>query len=130
MKITGWSRLGIVFSIIWIFSVSITALYQYSLSDSHESSLLVEWKSAKPMPWEIDWKDTPPKKGDVFDPDAFLRSKGMSQNEIDSLSAEPSFQWFSIILLALLPPIILWAFFLALSKTILWVHAGFKGSNE
>ena len=129
MKLSGWQRLGIVVSVVWAMGVFGTAIYQHSYSSSHESALLVAWDDMKPKPWEIDWQNEPPKVGDVFDPDEYLRSKGMSQEEINALSAQPSFKWLSIILVAFAPPIIFAFLFFIIRSAFLWVYAGFKKAS-
>lgn len=126
MKLSGWARMGTVLSIIWALGVIGTSAYEYYLSPLHESSALVSWADSKPKPWQVDWKNNPPKIGDTFDPDAYLRSKGMSQQKIDALSYKPSFRWSSIALFVFVPPFVAWLVVIVLRFVISWVATGFK----
>ena len=130
MKLSGWARVGTVLSIMWALGVVGAAAYQYYLSSSRETSALVSWGDSKPKPWQSEWGDNPPKKGETFDPDAYLRGKGMSQQEIDALSHTPSFRWSSIGLFMSAPPLIAWLLFIVFGFLISWVVAGFKRNNS
>jgi hypothetical protein len=130
MKLSGWARVGTVLSTIWVLGVIGTSAYEYYLSPLHENSALVSWDDSKPKPWQADWGNSPPKKGDTFDPDAYLRSKGMSQQEIDALSYKPSFRWSSIALFCFGPPIVAWLVVVVLRIVISWVVGGFKGNDS
>jgi len=126
MKLSGWARVGIVLSIIWALGVIGTSAYEYYLSPLHENSALVSWSDSKPKPWQVDWKNNPPKTGDTFDPDAYLRSKGMSQQEIDALSYKPSFRWNFIALFVFAPPLVVWFVVMVFRFVVSWVAVGFK----
>ena len=124
MKLSGWSRLGIVLSVVWALLVLGVAIHTYTSPPS--SSSLVAWGDGKPKPWDINWGDAKPKTGDVFDPDAFLRSKGMSQQEIDALSYKPEFRWGAISQYVFVPILLSWLLILLIRLAISWVVAGFK----
>lgn len=123
MKLNGWTRLGIVLSIAWVILVIGLATIEY-FTDSKNDSLLVSRHDARPKPWEIDWlnEDTKLSEGDVFDPDEYLLSKGMTQDEIDSLSIEPNLRIINLGLLLFLPVLMMWTVGFSYS----WVWEGFR----
>ena len=125
-KLSGWTRTGILLSFIWMLCIIGIAVDEYYFSELHKTSSLVSWTNNRPEPWDIDWSKGDLKKGDVFDPDEYLRSKGMSQKEIDMLSSTPNFRWINIGLFAVLPPAIVWIFLVALWSSITWVVRGFN----
>lgn len=124
MKLSGWSRLCVVFSVVWALLVLGVAIYTYTSPPS--DSNLVAWVDIKPKPWNINWGDEKPKTGDVFDPDAFLRSKGMSQQDIDALSYKPEFRWGMISQYMFAPILLSWLMIFLLRLAIRWVLDGFK----
>lgn len=130
MKIFGWARLGIVVSIAWAIGVIGIATYEYHYSSPRESSSLIFWENSKLKPWQDDWRKSPPQKGEAFDPDAYLRSKGMSQQEVDTLSYQPSFRWSSIALFVFGPPLFAWLLVIVFGFAISWVAAGFKENDN
>ncbi len=124
MKLSGWLRLGVVLSVVWALLVLGVAVQTY-LSSPSDSSLVV-WVDGKPKPWDINWGAEKPKNGEVFDPDAYLRSKGMSQQEIDGLSSKPEFQWWAIAQYVFVPILLTWLLIFLLRFAISWVAQGFK----
>ena len=61
-----------------------------------------------------------------FDPDAYLRSTGMKQREINLLSYEPHFCATSVSLIAIIPPIALFIMIWIFKFATMWVIAGFR----
>ncbi len=124
MKLSGWLRLGVVLSVVWALLVLGVAVPTYSSSPSDSS--LVVWVDGKPKPWDINWGAEKPKNGAVFDPDAYLRTKGMSQQEIDRLSSKPEFRWGAIAQYVFVPILLTWLLIFLLRLAISWVAHGLK----
>ena len=128
MRFGGWTRLGIVLSLAWFAAVLVWSMIDYN-SNSRRDTVLIHWNDHKPKPWEIDWTEEELSKvvpGYVFSPDAYLRSKGMSQSEIDQLPTTPEVKWLNLLALSYLPPGLLWI----IGLSVAWVHAGFNRSGK
>jgi hypothetical protein len=124
MKLSGWSRLGVVFSMVWALLVLGVAINAYTSPPSDSS--FVAWVDGKPKPWDVNWGDEKPKKDEVFDPDAYLRSKGMTQQQIDALSYKPEFRWSIIAQYVFVPILLSWILIFLFRLAVSWVADGFK----
>lgn len=128
MKIGGWSRIGIVVTALWLFGVATFAAVEYA-AKKDDAGLLVSWEQNKPKPWEIDWSKSPPVKSQIFDPDAYMRSQGMTQAEIDAIPYLPVWHWKRLLSLTLGVPALLWLVTAFGALAIRWIRAGFRDSE-
>lgn len=133
IKLSGWARVGVLLSIIWALGVIGLTLNQYYLSTTHESSALVLWEESRIDLSKVIW-DEPPKNGDTFDPDAYLKKvkeqKGLSQKQIDALSLKPRFRWDGIAAYTLIPPLVGWLLVIVCWMAVSWVAAGFRENGR
>lgn len=49
MKLSGWTRILVVLSIIWAVFICGLASYQFYFSSSTKTTLLVEWMNIRPI---------------------------------------------------------------------------------
>jgi hypothetical protein len=59
MILSGWVRLGIMLTLIWLLAIGGLAGSEYA-AQHHGPGILVSWEQNKPKPWEIDWSKNPP----------------------------------------------------------------------
>lgn len=125
MLLTGWVRLGIVLTMIWFLVVAALVTFEY-VTKRRGSGIVVSWEQSKPKPWEIDWSKNPPAKGQVFDADAYLRSQGMSQAQIDAMPFVPLWNQERLLGLLLGVPACVWLITILGVRATRWVVAGFR----
>lgn len=123
--LTGWTRLGIVLTAIWFVGIATMAGFEYA-DERRGPGILMSWEQDKPKPWEIDWSKNPPVKGQIFDPDEYLRSRGMTQARIDAMPFLPVWNKGRLLGLLLGVPISVWLIAILGVKATLWVRAGFR----
>jgi hypothetical protein len=127
MTLGGWSRLGVVFTVLWLLGVAALVAVEYT-SQKRDAGILVSWEQDKPKPWEIDWSKNPPLKGQVFDMDAYLRSQGMTQAQIDAMPFLPVWRWRRLLFVLFGVPVGAWLIAGAAIRATRWVQAGFRKS--